>query len=89
MSTVLDSALTAPVLCCYKNHTQRIQVVKIAHLPGHNLEKVIFPGETFLFEAPADTLLAIYIELAGKTILLDSIPCSRLQTETSSTKTLA
>ena len=85
MSTVLDSALTTPVLCCYKNHTQRIQVGKIAPIPGHNLEKVIFPGETFLFEAPLDTKLAIYIELAGKITLFDNIACSRLQTKAYST----
>lgn len=81
MPTVLNSQISAPVLCCYRNHTQRIQVGKIAHIPGHNLEKVIFPGEAFLFEALADTKLAIYIELASKITLLDSISCSRLQTE--------
>ncbi len=85
MSTVLDSALTNPVICCYRNHTPRIQVGKIAHIPGHNLEKVIFPGETFLFEALADTKLAIYIELADKITLFDSIACSRLQTKAYST----
>ncbi|MGL4880663.1 MAG: DUF1830 domain-containing protein [Waterburya sp.] len=88
MSTVSSSNISEPVLCCYINKTQRIQSGKIAHYPGGHLEKVIFPSEKFLFEAPADAELAIYIELAGNTILLDNIPCSHLQTQTASKKTL-
>jgi Domain of unknown function (DUF1830) len=88
MSTVRSSNISEPVLCYYINNTQRIQIGKIAHPPGWNLEKVIFPGEKFLFSAPADAQMAIYIELAGNTTLLDSIPCSHLQTETISKKTL-
>lgn len=88
MSTVSSSNISEPVLCCYINKTQRIQIGKIAHYPGWNLEKIIFPGEKFLFSAPADALLAIYIELAGNTTKLDSIPCSHLQIQTASKKTL-
>jgi hypothetical protein len=88
MFTVPSSNISEPVLCCYINKTQRIQIGKIAHYPESFLEKVIFPGEKFLFSAPADALLAIYIELAGNTILLDSIPCSHLQTGTVSKKSL-
>jgi len=80
MPTVLNSQSSVPALCCYKNQTQKIQVGKIADVQQHNVEKVIFPGETFLFEAEVKTKLAIYIELAGTTTLLESISCSDLQT---------
>lgn len=88
MSTVSLSNISEPVLCCYINKTQRIQIGKIAYYPEGHLEKVIFPGEKFLFEAPADAFLAIYIELAGNTTLIDSIPCSHLQTQTAPKKIL-
>ena len=43
----------------------------------------MFPGERFLFKAPVSGKLAIYVELAGETTLLDSIPCDRLLVYTS------
>lgn len=76
------------VLCCYINQTQRIQVSKVTHLTQRDIEKVIFPGERFLFEATTNAKLDIYVTLAGKTTLLDSIPCSTLQTQTLTDKTL-
>lgn len=82
MSTNINSQISATVLCCYKNHTNRVQIGQIASIRGENIEKVILPGERFLFEARANMKLAIYVELAGTTTLLDSIPCSKLQVET-------
>ena len=84
MPTIQKPQIPTSVFCCYKNHTPKIQVGTITDNRGQKLEKVIFPGETFLFETEAGTKLAIYIELAGKTTLLDSIPCSNLQIETRS-----
>ena len=88
MSTIPFSDTSEPVLCCYINKTKRIQVGKSDHRAGWNLERVIFPDERFLFEAPSAAQLEIYIELAGKTTLLDRISCSQLQTKTVSEKTL-
>lgn len=76
-------------LCCYTNTTKRIQVGKIySTTSGWEKERVIFPSEKLLFEAAESSELAIYTELAGETILLDTIACSRLQTQTVSSKTL-
>jgi hypothetical protein len=88
MFTVSTSNTSKQLLCCYVNQTKRIQIVKIDSIDGCYLQRVIFPSERFLFEAPAEATLEIYIQLAGQTILLDSIPCSHLQTQTTPKKTL-
>lgn len=88
MATVSFSNEFEQVLCSYINQTQRIQVVKIDRHPGWNLERVIFPDQVFLFEAPTIAELDIYVDLAGKTTLLDRIPCSHLNTMTAPAKIL-
>ena len=88
MSTFSTSSTFTPVLCSYINNTKQIQIVKIDSLANRNLERVIFPDEVFLFEAPAVAQLDIYINLAGKMTLLERISCSRLKTMTIATKTL-
>ena len=83
MSTVRNLNQSEQLLCCYINQTQNIQIAIIDSAFGSNTEKVIFPGERFLFKAPATGKLSIYVELAGETALLDSIPCDRLLVHTS------
>lgn len=81
MSNNKISQISASTLCSYKNHTPNIQVGKIDDASDNNLEKVIFPGETFLFQAQAHAKLIIFVELVNKITLLESIPCSKLQTK--------
>ena len=88
MSTVCTPDASRLVLCCYLNHTSHIQVGIIPNQQGENCERVIFPGDKFLFEAPAAAKLEIFIDLGGKTILLERISCSHLQTENLADKTL-
>ena len=64
------------LLCAYINLTSQIQVAKI---PGNpEFEKVIFPDEKLLFDAPEASELKLFIEIAGKTSLFASIPCQQL-----------
>ncbi|MEM8723551.1 MAG: DUF1830 domain-containing protein [Cyanobacteria bacterium P01_G01_bin.39] len=81
MSNNKISQISASILCSYKNHTPNIQVGRIDDASGNNVEKVIFPGETFLFEAQVNAKLIIFVELADKITLLESVPCSELQTK--------
>jgi hypothetical protein len=65
------------ILCVYKNETPRIQVARIANIPGWYFEKVIFPGERLLFEALPEAELEIYTgtdwggSLVSQTLCLD------------------
>ena len=86
MSTICSTDLSRSVLCCYGNYTNRIQVGIITHDTGDNFERVLFPGDKFLFEASLSSSLELYIELGGKTVLFDRIACSRLQTKNESTE---
>lgn len=81
MSTVCIPDAFRLILCCYLNDTSRIQVGIVPNQQGENYERVIFPGDKFLFEAPATANLEIFIALDGKTTLLDRISCSRLLAE--------
>ncbi|MEM8674364.1 MAG: DUF1830 domain-containing protein [Cyanobacteria bacterium P01_G01_bin.67] len=81
MSSTLRSQASEPHLCRYVNRTGKIQIAEIEDVSGWNSEVVLFPHETFLFEAPVTADLAIYIEIDGKTTLLEKISCSSLQTE--------
>ncbi len=78
MLTTGSNTKNQTVLCCYINTTCQIQVAKIPENP--NFEKVIFPYEKLLFDAPDGSELKIFIEMAGKTSLFGSIPCQQLQT---------
>ena len=86
MSTICSADLSRSVLCCYGNYTERIQVGIVTRDSGENFERVLFPGDKFLFEAPVSSSLELYIELGGKTVLFDRIACSRLQTKNESTE---
>ena len=47
-------------LCCYTNRTDKIQIVRIANIEQWYFEKVIFPQQRLLFDAPPEAELEIY-----------------------------
>lgn len=47
------------LLCCYINRTSNIQIGRIASL---GIEKIIFPGEKWLFLASPEASLELYEE---------------------------
>ena len=48
------------VLCCYINRTDKIQIPRITNIEQWYFEKVIFPQQRLLFDAPAAAELEIY-----------------------------
>ena len=66
------------VLCCYVNATERVQVIRISEIPNWYFERVVFPGQKLLFEAPAEADLEIHTGMASA-VLADRITCESLQ----------
>jgi len=71
-----------PVLCCHTNSTGKIQIARITNIPGWYFERVVFPGQRFLFEAPLEANLDIHSGEMATAIFSDCIPCDRLRIET-------
>lgn len=82
MAQILDpipSDSSRPILCCYVNATSKIQVARITNVEDWYFERVVFPGQRLIFEAPPNALLEIHTGMMASAILSDSIPCNRLQ----------
>lgn len=67
------------MLCSYENGTNSLQMIRIVNTPGCCLERVIFPGERFLFEAPVRAELEVHTTQSSQTVLAKTVPCDRLQ----------
>ncbi|HBL15170.1 MAG TPA: hypothetical protein DD379_28025 [Cyanobacteria bacterium UBA11162] len=67
------------MLCCYVNGTSKMLMARIANIPDWRFERVIFPEERLLFEAPPHAKLEIHRNTEMGTILSDSIPCRYLR----------
>jgi Domain of unknown function (DUF1830) len=76
-------------LCCYVNATAHIEVVRITNIPHWYFERVVFPGQRLIFEAPASAKLEIHTGMSISSIVSETIDCQQLQlttlTETYST----
>ena len=66
------------LLCCYVNATSKIQISRISNVPNWYFERVVFPGQRLVFEAPAQAVLEIHTGMMASAILSDNIPCDRL-----------
>ena len=76
-------------LCCYRNSTPHVQVARISNIPNWYLEHVVFPEETFLFEAPTAANLEVYQGGNQMIHLVETISCDRLQVEEGNHLTVA
>lgn len=63
------------MLCYYANATNKIQVVRIGNIPNLCFERVMFPGQRLMFEAPTEAVLEIHTGAVASAILSDKIPC--------------
>ncbi len=61
-------------LCCYTNHTNYIQVIRLVNQSHTNWQRVIFPGERFLFEADSESNL----EIMGDEVFSSLVNCQKL-----------
>ena len=92
MTQILDALETegnGRTLCGYVNVTNEIQIARITNIPGWYFERVVFPKEYLLFEAPPDATLEIYRGEMSSVTLLDKIACDRLQVSEASEPVLA
>ncbi|MCC5662864.1 DUF1830 domain-containing protein [Nostoc sp. CHAB 5784] len=88
MAQILDPLppeQSGKILCCYINATSKIQVARISNIPNWYFERVIFPGQRLVFEAPRKGQLEIHTGMMASAILSDKIPCDRLMLEEPST----
>jgi Domain of unknown function (DUF1830) len=66
------------VCCCYVNSTSQIQVARITNVHNWYFERVVFPGQRLIFEAPSYGYLEIHTGMMASSILSDKIPCQQL-----------
>jgi hypothetical protein len=84
MSQILDSIPTdrsEPIYCCYVNNSSRVQVTRITNIENWYFERVAFPGQRLIFEAPMNAYLEIHTGHMASAVMSDRIPCIRLQIE--------
>ncbi|MBD2493248.1 DUF1830 domain-containing protein [Nostoc sp. FACHB-280] len=81
MAQILDSLppeQSGKILCCYVNVTSKIQVARISNIANWYFERVVFPGQRLVFEAPIEAQMEIHTGMMASAILSDTIPCDRL-----------
>lgn len=65
------------LLCHYINTSPQIQRVQIANFPGRSFERLLFPMERLLFDAPAEAELEVQPQQRNPTEII-RIPCGQL-----------
>ena len=68
-------------LCHYKNASNKLQILRVGNVPNWYFEKVVFPGQVLLFEAPVQGVLEVHTSAKVTTILADTINCDRLRVQ--------
>ena len=66
------------IVCCYVNATSKIQIARSSNAGNWYFERVVFPGQRLVFEAPSQAVLEIHTGMMASSILSDNIPCDRL-----------
>jgi len=66
------------IVCCYVNATSKIQIARSSNIGNWYFERVVFPGQRLVFEAPVDAVLEIHTGMMASAILSDKIPCDRM-----------
>jgi Domain of unknown function (DUF1830) len=67
------------ILCHYTNTTCHIQIARVANIDSWFLERVVIPGGSIIFEAPAAAQLEIYCSKVVTSTLSDKIWCEQLK----------
>ncbi|MCA1993189.1 MAG: DUF1830 domain-containing protein [Coleofasciculus sp. S288] len=68
------------ILCYYFNVSKQIQIATIKN-SGYSFERVVFPGERLLFEAPPEAELEIQTSQRDGTKAVDKIKCNHLRVD--------
>ncbi|NEP16177.1 MAG: DUF1830 domain-containing protein, partial [Leptolyngbya sp. SIO4C1] len=56
----LDGGASTEVVCCYRNSTERLQIVRVTKLPSYCLERTLAPNQTLTFKADPQARLEVY-----------------------------
>jgi Domain of unknown function (DUF1830) len=89
MTQILDSLPTHyadRILCCYINHDRKMKVARITNIPNWYFERVLFPAERLLFEAPPEAQLEIYVTNLSTVVLVEVTACDRLSVKAAPTE---
>ena len=78
MNAILNTS-EVKILCSYINRTCQLQIIKIFNLNHGDFERVIFPGQSILFDAELEDELEVYSGYFNKTIYVAKYPCIELQ----------
>jgi hypothetical protein len=79
MISPLTRSTSKTVLCCYVNATAHIEIARITNIPHWYFERVVFPGQRLIFDAPVTAKLEIHTGTAISSILTETIDCEKLQ----------
>ena len=82
MSQILDPIPTDrsdPICCCYTNNSSKVQIARITNIDNWYFERVAFPGQRLVFEAPMNAYLEIHTGYMASAVIADRIPCIRLE----------
>ncbi|MBD0346253.1 MAG: DUF1830 domain-containing protein [Coleofasciculus sp. Co-bin14] len=76
-----ESKVSHLFLGSYTNTSNQLQVIRIVNLEGYLFERVMFPGQRILFEAPSNAELEVYMGQFGQSILMEKMPVDNLLIE--------
>lgn len=86
MTQILDGLpadCTDRLLCCYVNTDRKIKIARIVNISNWYFERVVFPGDWLLFEAPPEAELEVYMMRFSVVDLIEVVACDRLTVTTS------
>lgn len=66
-------------LCCYVNASTHTEITRITNIPHWYFERVVFPGQRIIFEAPHHARFEIHTGTVISSILSETIDCQELQ----------
>ena len=81
LDSLKDGSANGSLLCCYVNVASKVQIARVTNIENWYFERVVFPGQRLMFNAPAEAQLEIHTGMMASSILSDSIACSKLVVE--------
>ncbi len=78
LDSLKDNSASGVSLCCYTNVASKVQIARITNIENWYFERVVFPGQRLMFQAPAEAQLEIHSGMMASSIMSDSIACSKL-----------
>ncbi len=78
LDSLNDNSAAGVSLCCYVNISSKVQIARITNIENWYFERVVFPGQRLMFQAPAEAQLEIHSGMMASSIMSDSIACSKL-----------